>query len=587
MIPSNLDMYSSIEVYRKRNRVAGTYRQGILLKGNSFLITLNPVLNAGNITIRIFEVFNSEENLISTKIFSGTEIKQYKIVSFHNKLIFEIETDGITEFSIFAMLRSDSDQTNSIAIPELSHPAGPLGGNQVFTSAWYQTNGFQGITCLLSGDSGGSGTLQMQFSMDGINVARSIDVFISDLSDSNPRTLGIISSYFRIIYNNGALGLSNLQIQTIFHTQKVDLTGRLDQVLQGDEDILLGRSIIAGEDRDGVWRNIGVTHAGDFKTALHDPETGVPNVVTPAGALKISEISQLCGDAFGSGPLPSNTWEISQLNGATQLEAFGELVLATNGQINADVRVQTVSRARFYPGHFNTAHIAAQLSSVWTSNDTVAEWGAFDANDPVNGDGIFIRYKGGIFCIVTKRNGVENEVDETQFTEFIPAKTNLTTVYEIGFNAGTARFYQGTRVFHVESARSGPYVGTPHLRVGARLYNRNGSAENHDLRFRALGIYRVGRPYAVPSYQFITNAGATIVKQSPGTLHRILATKSGGGAATDQIILYDNIVAAGKIIAVIPLEANAHITHTFQVVFNIGLVVSLNSNNLDATIVFD
>lgn len=322
-------------------------------------------------------------------------------------------------------------------------------------------------------------------------------------------------------------------------------------------------------------------------SSLFDPETGTPGLVTPAGALKVSEIVHLAGDVFGSGPLSTIKWNITTANSASENETNGELILATNGGADADVRVDSFTKGRFYPGHFNTAHIAAQLSSVWASPNTIAEWGAFDANDPVNGDGIFIRFTNGEYNIVTKRSGVENVVNESSFSEFIPVKNALTTVYEIGFNAGQARFFQGTQVFHIEGAASGPYVSTPHLKVGARLYNQNGSTETHDLRFRALGMYRVGRPFAVPDFIHLTASGATTIKDSPGTLHRIVLSRSGGGSSLETITFHDGSSTSDPVIAVIAMSQNDNKSHSFGHIFNSGLTVDLSSSQFDLTVIYD
>ena len=321
--------------------------------------------------------------------------------------------------------------------------------------------------------------------------------------------------------------------------------------------------------------------------SLYDPETGTPGLITPAGALKVSEIVHLAGDVFGDGPLSGVKWNISTANSATQSETNGELILDTNGGADADVRVDSFTRGRFYPGHFNTAHIAAQLSSVWATADTIAEWGAFDANDPVNGDGIFIRFTDGEYNIVTKRSGVENVVNESSFSVFVPVKNALTTVYEIGFNAGQARFFQGTSVFHIENAQAGPYVSTPHLKVGARLYNQNGSTENHDLRFRAIGMYRVGRPFAVPDFIHIDASGSTTIKDSPGTLHRVVLSRSGGGASLETVTFYDGPNNTFPIIGLLAMAANDNKSHSFGHVFNVGLTVELSSGNFDLTVVYD
>jgi hypothetical protein len=335
---------------------------------------------------------------------------------------------------------------------------------------------------------------------------------------------------------------------------------------------------------------INVTKVGDngaAHVAIFDSQTGVGALVTPAGALKVSEIAHLAGDAFGAGPLAVNKWDIVASGGGTQLEAGGELVLATNGGVNASIAVNTFARGRFYPGHFNTGHLAAQLSSAWASADTVAEWGVYDATTPLAGDGLFIRFTDGEFNIVTRRAGVETVVNESSFTGFIPAKNALTTVYEIGFNAGTARFFQGPNVFHVQTAFAGPFVATPHLKVGARIYNKNGSSETHDVRFRALGMYRVGRLFAVPDFFHVTAIGATTIKSNPGTLHRIVMSRAGGGASSDTITFHDGPTTGFPIIAVIAMSSNDNRSHTFMHTLNDGLTVDLSSAQFDLTVVFD
>ena len=464
----------------------------------------------------------------------------------------------------------------------------PLGIGEDWVGEWTSTKGVQGITEIMYGlPSTATGDMFMEFSVDGTNVARSIQIVVADMLTTPPRTLGVIAAYYRVRYVNGPVAQTEFHLQTIFHSQKVELTGRFDQALQGTEDVFLTRSVITGVGPDGVYNNINTTKQGDFQVAIFDPETGVPGLVTPAGAIKMSELTHLTGDAFGRGPLNSDTWVTALSGGGTVTEASGELVLNTNGGANAIAGINTLAKGRFYPGHFNTAHIAAQLSDVWASADTVAEWGAFDPTNTVDGDGIFIRYTGGEFNIVTRKAGVDTVVNEADFTGFIPAKTNLTTVYEVGFNAGTARFYQGPNVFHVESARAGPYVTTPHLRAGARLYNINGSTEAHDLRFRAIGLYRVGRPFAVPDFVFVGNVGGTLVKDTPGTIHRMIVSRSGGGASSETVEVYDGVDATGRVIAIIPLEGNTNVSFEMGTVFNDGLFLDLSSGQFDVTVLFD
>lgn len=112
----------------------------------------------------------------------------------------------------------------------------------VFTGTWCAIDKYAGITTLVDGTAGSavSGTLQMQFSHNGSTVHRSINTINADVANVLPRTLGVVAKYFRVIYTSDG-DLNSFDIQTMLHTEQVTLVSRLDQTLQGTEDVLLTR----------------------------------------------------------------------------------------------------------------------------------------------------------------------------------------------------------------------------------------------------------------------------------------------------------------------------------------------------------
>lgn len=126
----------------------------------------------------------------------------------------------------------------------------------VFTGTWSRIDGYSGVSVLVDGTGRGNvaGILKMQFSHDGVTVHRSIKVTNVDIRNVPPRTLGTVAKYFRIIYEANR-DLLSFDVQTILHNEQVSLVSRLDQTLQGTEDVSNVRSVLAGSNSEGDFTN--------------------------------------------------------------------------------------------------------------------------------------------------------------------------------------------------------------------------------------------------------------------------------------------------------------------------------------------
>jgi hypothetical protein len=132
-----------------------------------------------------------------------------------------------------------------------------LGSEAVFTGNWSNISSYSGITILVDGTSAGTadGTLEMQFSHDTITVHRNISIPVADITSVAPRTLGVVAKYFRIVYTNGLTAHTSTDIQTMFHTEQVQLVSRLDQSLIGTEDVSNVRAVFMGQTPENVFVN--------------------------------------------------------------------------------------------------------------------------------------------------------------------------------------------------------------------------------------------------------------------------------------------------------------------------------------------
>jgi hypothetical protein len=145
-----------------------------------------------------------------------------------------------------------------------------LGIAGVFTGAWESLEGLAGITVLVDGTSASTapGTLEMQFSHDTVTIHRNISVTVDDIANAAPRTLGSVAKYFRIVYTNGGVAHTSTNIQTMFHKEQVQLVGRLNSGLAGNEDASLVRAVNAGQKPDSSFANTRQTGTA-FKTTAN------------------------------------------------------------------------------------------------------------------------------------------------------------------------------------------------------------------------------------------------------------------------------------------------------------------------------
>lgn len=151
----------------------------------------------------------------------------------------------------------------------LSHPANSIICG-TFVGKWADIAQHASISVSVNGvvdyQEPAPGTLYMQFSHNKIHIDRNIAVATADIRKTPPRTLGVITKYFRVIYANARVPVQETDIQTIFHTEQVSLVSRLNQNLSGNEDVSNVRAAIVGQQPDGDFVN-GKASGSAFNTS--------------------------------------------------------------------------------------------------------------------------------------------------------------------------------------------------------------------------------------------------------------------------------------------------------------------------------
>jgi hypothetical protein len=281
-------------------------------------------------------------------------------------------------------LRSKVDDNNSVLNTT-------LGSGASYTGTWTEIIEYESISVLIDGTAAATapGDLRLQFSQDaGVSVSREILINEDDISNIAPRTLAAIASHFRFVYDNGVEPLTDLDIQTILHSTQVELVSRLNQSLDGDEDVKNVRSVITGQDPDGTFRNVLTTRAGNLDVTIADANDGFNAKVTPGQSLKVADQTHLVGEAYGDAALLTSKYIITLANGGTQDASVpGQLEMKTNTTANGSVKIQTKDVARFIPANYNTTHHAVTIPEFPRATNNIRRWGAFNEADgnPVNG----------------------------------------------------------------------------------------------------------------------------------------------------------------------------------------------------------
>jgi len=135
--------------------------------------------------------------------------------------------------------------------------------------------------------------LSIQFSPNGTNWDHT-DVFTIPASTGKTFTVGPAARFFRIVYTNGVLAQTTFRLQTVFKVGAPKPSShRIQDTISNDDDAELGKSVITGEDSNGIFQNISANSDGSLNTVPTVPDT--PSGSTEVIREEFSDISTTSG----------------------------------------------------------------------------------------------------------------------------------------------------------------------------------------------------------------------------------------------------------------------------------------------------
>jgi len=401
--------------------------------------------------------------------------------------------------------------------------------------------------------------------------------------------------YFRCItINVSGAPASEFSIRAVGQqTPAAPVFNALNQPIAGFFPAPITRSVLSGEDPEGIYHNVNVTRNGDLANAITDADLGFRAIVTPGGGLKTVEQTHLLGAAFGNSALNTTKWSISTVGSGTQdATGPGELSMDTGVTANSAVLIQSSDLARFIPANYNTSHHAITIpdGAAYAANNS-RKWGAFNPVD-VNCDGPFYEIDSGDWYVGHCKDGVVTRVIIGSWNgagaSTFPINSVSANVFEIEYNAGSIIYRVNGAVMHREVLLGSPYATDINFPVGMYNVNKNGSTTNVSLKLRAASIYTLGKGKGTLRPQYITGqTGGTLIKTGPGHLGKVVFSRTGNGSGDAEVLVYDGLSAVNQVGRVaIGGDAVTEINYDFT--FNIGLFIIITGNGtLGTTIIFD
>lgn len=158
-----------------------------------------------------------------------------------------------------------------------SRSAATLDGGTSWNASgpWVDVHRYAMSTVTIDSTSAESGTLQVEFSMDGATAHRAINYTVSDSSNHPPHALIPVCQFMRVSFDADGTSPTNdhagFIVQTIHHVYKSHgLVSRVNQTINDDTDVDNVRAVLVGKTGGGSYVNVGTTTGGGLKMDMEE-----------------------------------------------------------------------------------------------------------------------------------------------------------------------------------------------------------------------------------------------------------------------------------------------------------------------------
>lgn len=141
-----------------------------------------------------------------------------------------------------------------------------LGSGAVFTgSSWEDTLNYGTLTVGAGSDvASATDGLEIQWSSNGIDI-QSTDNFTIDAGTNKVFTFGCAQRYVRVVYTNGASAQTSFYLEINLKPDFIKHSShRIQDTITDEDDAVLNKSVLSGEDENGIFQNVKTTRDGNL-----------------------------------------------------------------------------------------------------------------------------------------------------------------------------------------------------------------------------------------------------------------------------------------------------------------------------------
>ena len=432
-----------------------------------------------------------------------------------------------------------------------------LASGATYTGTADETLGINGIQVFHSADQ--DCTVYLDQSADNTfadSTQTLTSSFICLANEPCARTFTSVSPYFRIRITN------------------TDLSGATTTKIQAGVGMTPIVSVLPAE----------LSRSGNLQvvTSLRGNENYDRHVwVNPTSELATSPVYRMVGTSFDGTTKDTNFWTELVNAGGSVTQGGGEVELKTSATATGWAKYTSVRKARFVAGSAQYFSGGFNFKTAATFGST-RRCGAYTTTDTVNTpvDGFYFELQSSAFSVNSRANaGTVNSVASGSFNgnigpHFTP---KADTYYNLTIEwapLGTF-FYINNELLHkMPGAHLSHYMTLP---ITMENIYTSGSV---DVNFETVGMYiaRQGELITNPTYKYLANVTAGVLKYGAGVLHRLTIADSSGNAT-----IYDGLDDTGELIAEVDLSTG---TLEFGCPFSNGLYVE-TSNGSNLTVIYE
>lgn len=271
----------------------------------------------------------------------------------------------------------------------------PLLANASYTGFFEDVSSFSTVSVVVTSDQAAAASgLQVQFSIDGATVAKTVSMSGSSL------IVNVYSQYARVVYTNGAVNQTSFELQTIYsYARSTDTTISVaaPDISDGAESKLC-RSVITGKTTNGTYLNMPIDVEGGLKLGLQR---------TAFDQLAVESMFPLVQLDFAYAI--NNETTVTTVTGIGSVAQSGNLAVLSSGTlINSSAALASRKSVRYRTGQGIRCMCTPVFAAPRAGNTQICGIGN-------SSDGFFFGYNGTAFGVLRRYNGADTWTPQTSW----------------------------------------------------------------------------------------------------------------------------------------------------------------------------